>query len=183
MKYKDKFLATYEREIENKPVNNISFYGGIALTIILIIFFFGIKPTITAIGQNIAYKRQLNEIKTNMETKLEQIDLGEENMNRISTEIELLNTAIPNKSELEQFLSELVLVAARSGFVLDRVKKNEEFEKEIPVHLELRGQLDQLPKLTDEIEKMERFVKIINIRTQQEEYDAIIRMKINIYML
>lgn len=183
MNLKDRFLATYEREIENKPINNITFYGAISLVIVGIIFFFGIKPTFIAIRQNAAYRRQINDIKQNMEAKIETIDTMEEEMNRVSQEIDLLNTAIPNKADLEQFLSELVLVAARSGFVLDRVKKSEVFDEEIPVNLELRGQLEQLPKLTGEIESMDRFVKIVNIRTQQEDFDAVVRMKINIYTL
>lgn len=183
MKIREKITATYEREIENKPLNNIAFYGVIALLVFVITFFFGIRPTLTALAQNITYKDQLTDVKINMETKLTQVEESEIALGRIPSEVNALHEAIPNKDNLELFLSELVLVSSRSGFVLERVKKDDVFDEEIPVHLEFRGQLNQLPQLTSEIDAMDRFVRIESIRTQLDEFDTVVRMKIYIYTL
>ena len=52
----EKLGATYEREIERKPLNNVLFFGGFAVLTFLAVFLFGIRPTALALAQNNKYK-------------------------------------------------------------------------------------------------------------------------------
>lgn len=175
--------ATYEREIERKPLNNILFYGGLAVVIFLAVFIFGIRPTTLALAQNKEYEKELAQIRDAMNTKLIQIQNSEETISRETEGVAALNAAITNDVDLQEFLSQLVLEAANSGYSIERVKETDIVGDVIKVDVELVGDTLQLAQLMRGIENMQRFVTIQDLRLDTKGTFASVDMRAEIYKL
>ncbi len=170
---------TYKREVEGKPINNLVFSGAVSLLIILATVFIGIKPIYQAIKLNTEYKEELNKINSNMETKLEQIKTSEKDLQQVEKKMELLNKKIPETVNFQKFLEQLVVVSARSNFILQKANQqsSSESSKEYIVSAKFIGRVETLPDLLNTLEnKLPRFIIVDRIRTQnqpKENYDLI----------
>lgn len=180
---------TYQREIERKPLNNILFSGLISVTVILLTIFLGIKPTAVAIRENRDYKKQLDSIKSDMETKLSQIEEGKTNLVKAKENIVILNQKIPTEVNFQNFLEKLVGVTAESQFIIQQVRKQDGLADDttiIPVQMRVKGNIQNLAELLYNLEnEMTRFVSINKVRTQQqreENYD-LVEIDMNTYIL
>lgn len=176
--------ATYEREIEGKPVNDIIFNSGLAIVIIALTFVAGIKPVVMAFAQNQRYKTELKYIRDNMVQKITQIDTESTAILTSYDGVVLLFNRIPNEMLVQDFLGELVVTAAKSGFMVQQVKPIATKGDEMPLDVRFSGKLENLPKLVSNIEdNMYRFVSIEEIATQKDAFASSVRMRIVIYKL
>jgi Tfp pilus assembly protein PilO len=176
--------ATYEREIEGKPINNVLFNSGLAMIIIALTFIAGIRPVSVALAQNQKYKSELNSIKKNMIKKISQIDVESTAIIKSQEGVTLLFEAIPNEILLQDFLEDLVITAAKSGFLVQQMRPIETESSALPLDVRFSGNIEDLPKLVKAIENsMPRFVSIEEVITQRGEHVSSVRMKLIIYTL
>lgn len=180
--------SLYQREIERKGINNLIFSVSVAIVVILLTIFFGVKPTFLAVKKNREYKEELTKIKTNMENKLSQIEEEKMNIRKMEENIEILNKKIPQDINFQSFLEMLVNVTAESRFIIKQVK-NENYAEQnttIPFKIILLGKVENLAELLKDLEvEMPRFVSINKIKTQQQKDEdlEIIEINMDIYIL
>lgn len=178
-----KISATYEREIEHKPVRNVIFSTSLALTLITLTVIFGIDPAIKSLTANTKYKQELTDIKNKMERKVLETLEGERILKEYSENVEALNNSVTTKVELEKFIQELVLTTSNTGFIVYRIRQDDSYNNEAYVNMEMTGPLAQMPKLVEAIENMNRFTRIDEIQTYEERNEMILRMKVTIFTM
>jgi Tfp pilus assembly protein PilO len=175
--------STYEREIENKPMNNVKFYVTLAFVLISTTFLFGIRPASKTLTQNLKYLEELTNIKESMKTRITKTNEGQIIILDRNDAIQKLNHAIPSKTELDDLLQEFVLTTSSTGFIVIRMRQVEEATGEIPITVEMSGELAKLPELVNAIESMNRFIQIKEIGTDEENGRVLFRMQIIAYTI
>ncbi|MBI2414303.1 hypothetical protein HYV31_00455 [candidate division WWE3 bacterium] len=180
-----KFLATYEREIENKPLNNVIFTSALATILIFVSLLFGIKPASENLAKNIKYKKELLNIERIMLEKNRKTEGGEILLRDNGEGVFVLNKKLPFKVDFDKFLEEFIMATSKSGFIVNRVNLIGVEKGEISISVELVGSLLQLPEMVEAVEQMERFTKIDWIRTEKNKTKdaSILQMKVQTYIL
>lgn len=179
---------TYEREIERKPLNNVIFSVGLAFIVILATIIFGLRPISLAVAKNRKYKKELTDIKNNMEIKIEKINESRETVLSLIGKIAILNDKIPDESNFQDFLEDLVIVTSDSQFIIQQARRQggDSSSSKTTINLRLEGDIKNLPKLLHNLEnEMPRFVAVTTLRTQEqkEENNELIEITMETYTL
>ena len=91
---------------------------------------------------------------------------------------------ILNFSNSIDFLEDLVITAAKSGFLVQQMRPIETESSALPLDVRFSGNIEDLPKLVKAIENsMPRFVSIEEVITQRGEHVSSVRIKLIIYTL
>lgn len=175
--------STYEREIENNPMNHVKFYVILAFVLISITFLAGIRPASKILTQNHKYSRELTIIRKDMEAKLSKTDEGYLSLVNRTEQITKLNLAMPVKPEIDNLLKEFVLTTSGTGFIVVRMRQVENTIGEIPITVEMTGELAKLPELVKAVEAMNRFIAIEEIGTDEENNRVLFRLQIKAYTI
>lgn len=178
--------ASYEREILRKPINRVKFFIGTGFFIFVLFFIFGVRPVAINSAENTKLLQELEEIRTNMRTKLGQINEGELSLTELEENLEYMNTLLPNESAVQNYLEDFVILAAKNGYFVKRFTKPSGANSEsVPLEIEIVGKLENLPELVAAIENSRRITNIneVFINSIEEDRNYSIRFKMEIYTL
>ncbi len=178
-----KATATFQREIIEKAGNKAKFYASFAFLTVVLFVMLGIRPVTITAAENRKVLLELRDIKTQLETKLDKLEQGTEEMNGLSEKIDILYIKIPQDLYLEEYLEEVVFAAAKSGFVVQRFRQQESTPGAVPIEIEFTGSISSLPKLTEALENTRRFTSLKTIRTEAQDNYTDIRLVVTIYTL
>jgi len=185
MKFKlaETFSAGFQREVIEKAGNRAKFYLTLVFLTVAIFVVLGIRPLALTAAENRKVLLQLRRIDTLLKQKVQDLDTGIEQMSAYAPYIDILYTKIPEDILLEDYLEEVVLAAARAGFVIQRFRQQDVTEDVIPLEIELSGEISNLPNLIEALEDTARFAIVRSVRTNAEDYYTDVRVLVNIYKL
>lgn len=182
IKYIRKIESAYTREIELKPKIHIKFFVALTLSLLLVFMLFGIAPASKALIQNLSYKKGLESLSLAMEDKIRELEGAKENLETLGGALENLYGKIPTESGVEDYLKEFVIIAAKNGFVVEKIIFEKRSENETSLETYLSGGQANLTKLTDGIKNLDRMTvaETAGYQTNGKGEEAV-RLKIKIY--
>lgn len=178
--------AAYEREVLRKPINRVKFFIGAGFFVFVLFFILGIRPVAINSAENTKLLSELKEVRSNMQTKLDQIDESEKDLAGLEKNIEYINSLLPNEGNVQNYLKEFVVIAAKNDFFVRKfTKPTSASSSAIALEIEIIGKLNNLPALISAIEESQRVTNIneITLSNIEEEENYSIRLEMEIYTL
>lgn len=181
LKVPDRYLASYRRELIEKQDNRIKVLLALLLFTIVVFVIFGIRPMLKKAREYNEIHAAFAKVDNQLKSKLEELDVSKEKMDRYSHKIDLLDRKIPSSPLLQNYLEEIVISSANTGFILQRFLVTEDAETSKTVDLAFLGDVRRLPELVGILENTYRYAVINNIKTNVEEGTNEIRINLTIY--
>ncbi|MFZ5424492.1 MAG: type 4a pilus biogenesis protein PilO [Patescibacteria group bacterium] len=185
MSYIDKFISdlelTYTREIELQPKKHVGFFSVLTFTIFIIFGISGFRPSILALAQKNKFKEELQDIKLALDNKITDLSLAEKDLKEAETYLPILDKVIPSEPKTDEYLKDLVRIAARNGFIVRNFQPLGQTPEEVEVNIEFSGEVFKLDKLIKEMEDMDRLITVKEVKVNNDNVRSNVKMKIEIY--
>lgn len=175
--------ATYTREVELKPEKHMVFFIVLAVITVGIFLIFGIRPNLISITRKVKYVSELRDLRDAMRTKTEQLDTAESDLQTARPYLPLLDNALPNQSQIQNYLKDLVLVASENNFVLQDLRAYPLSNTEIELNLKMLGNINNLSKFVSQVEQLGRTTTIDRIDVDVRTFETNFKITGTIYKL
>ncbi len=177
-----KQLNTYRRSLENKRMQ-VSIYS-----VLLIIILLGYGLAGTYLLYKVTRKRiqtisEISRLVTDLHIKKYDMEEMKQKLSRSKSYIEKVNTAIPKEVMMEDFMVDLVNVAARNGFKQNRMNRRSAEGNRLELNVTFQGSDAQVHSLIDSIESLDRLTAVENLNLRTIEETATVSLVLSIYYL
>jgi len=164
-------LATYKREVEMKPVKNVTVSVMITLFVFLIFGIFGIRPAINNLAQKNKSIKDYEKLVTALTDKTNQLKDFQTSLGLVEPNLYKLKQAIPETENLQAYLEEIVLSASKEGYLIKNMRKTVRTDKEstISIKLTLQGGVENINKLIEQLENVNRLTLINRVTVLRDE--------------
>ncbi len=177
-----KQLHTYKRSLENKKVY-ASLYTIVLLFTLVIYGFFGVYPLIRVTERKFNTLNELTDLNRRLLKKKANINDTKEALEKARFYTNELESAIPLRPEVEDFMVSLVGEAGSDGYRQRNFYIQDVLDGEVTLRAKLRGSAGQFTFLIADIETMDRLTKINSFRYSLREDTASVEVNLMIYFL
>jgi hypothetical protein len=180
----DKIQIYYTREIDSKPKKKSVVFGAFLTLNIIFFVFYGIIPGMSAYKQKRETYQEYQEILENLNVNIEKAQKISEYLKQ-NDAIDQLDTAITETPDSQQYLIDLLEVTSNNGYAISKLNFSTYESNSVEFNVKLIGPHENIRKLVQEIENMERFTKIesIKLSTSKLNTDKYVDIKAQIFYL
>jgi Tfp pilus assembly protein PilO len=166
----------------DEPKKALKFWMFLAFFDFVVFGFLGLQLSLSTYSEK---KVQLKEIKDNIELlqnkKFVLVDT-EANLNSVAAALPGLFLAIPDSPDFQNYLLQLITVAANNGFVISEFNSTISSDNtEGTLKLEISGNRDNISNIISEIEKFPRITSINSLDLDLKEPSAKMYITMKVY--
>lgn len=158
----DNLDTGYKRKIELYPDKHIKFFTFLTVIALVVFGIFGLRPTIVSLTQKNKYKTDLIRVKNELKSKINWLDKEGKSYESVKPYLQNIQTAVPDKPDLQNYLSEFVKVSSENGFIVNNFAQNQKLEGEILLNIDLTGTESGFYDLIKSIQSLNRITYIQN---------------------
>lgn len=150
---------------------------------LLFVGLLGIRPLIQTIKKEHSLEKTLKETKETLENKQATLESLKNTLEETKQERESLEKVIPQKDELDNYLIDVVRIAATQGFELVSFSKGEQTDQKIEITIIVTGDVTRIGNLIETLENATRMTAVENILVGIDKKDPNAVIKLGIYSL
>jgi hypothetical protein len=177
-----KQLSTYKRTLENRKVQS-TIYTILILVTIFLFDLYGIYTLIKVTKNRHTTLQKLDKLNNDLEYKRDRTDILKKKLEESQLYLDMLENVVPKKPLVENYMVDLVGIAAKHGFKQERLQKRRTVDNYVEVRVFLKGQRDQFVPFIQSLEKTDRLSVINRLYYSLEEETVNVELAIKIYYL
>jgi len=169
----DNLDMRYKRKIELYPDKHIKFFTFLTIIALVVFGIFGLRPTIVSLIQKNKYKADLIRVKNGLENKTNWLDKEGRSYESVKPYLQNVQAAVPDKPDLQNYLSEFVKVSSENGFIVKNFVQNQKLEGEILLNIDLTGSESGFYGLIKDIQSLNRITYIQNAELYNDSESSV----------
>src|SRR3989344_1373755 len=156
----DNFDMWYKRKFELYPDKHIKFLTFLTAVILVVFGIFGLRPTIVSLNQKNKYKTDLIKVRSGLENNTNCLNEENQNYESVKPYLQNVQNAIPNKPDLQNYLSAFVNISSKNGYIVKNFKQNQGLGGEITLNIDMTGHKSEFYSLVKDIQALNRITHI-----------------------
>lgn len=154
-----------------------------ALAVFVVLGVYGSYPLYSAITQKLAVLKELDEVSQNIEANITELKKAKNIIDSADEVLSPFESYMPSSPEVENYLSDIFLAAASSGFNIKNIRVADAGNSgEVTIWLSMKGR-GKAYKLVENVEKLNRISVVKSLRMSEDYGDYELEAEINLYYL
>ena len=176
-------LVWYKREIVEKPHNYLRFYVYICIIVVGLVGYFGIKPKVETITNDLKLTKQEQEKVKFLSAKIVSLESAKSKINQNKNVIDSFNENMPSDFAVDKYLVQISQVANQQGLYVDKLIVNERRNNTINIELDIKGNISNAQTFITILESLTRITNINLLDINYGENINNMKLKITAYAL
>lgn len=171
MKFLNKLNSFYKRELESKPKKRFRIILSLFLINLILFGYFGIYVGINSSSKKADLKQEYKVAIQNMKKNTDTVLLLEPLLQK-NAGVEVINTAISDDKDIQDYLESFIKISAEQQFVIEKFDVDSSYNNgEILIRTTTTGTITKIPDFLFAIENLERLTLIEDV-TIKSDVDA-----------
>lgn len=159
-----------------KIVNEPKLYVYLFILSVVFFGFFGIRNDLKKFGLLYSARKDMSSKKMVLETKLKQLKEFDYFINRYGSNINKLDSAMPNYPDIEDYILSVNREAGILGMYVDAANLNYGEDSQVEITMSILGNTDRIVTLIESLELLKRITNVKEISVNTPEVRVIMKI-------